>query len=322
MTGLRPPPKRDTPSQIVTRFIFLIFMLLLVGVVVWAAVVNQQIPLVEDTPLSTVETPGSETVDGVTFNVNDRGTGPAVFLLHDVDIAGSVMLSGVVDALGEDVRTISVDLPGFGFSTRLPEQGPGHTVADMANKMAGVIEARTSGPVLLAGVGLGGEVAAEVAVTNPDLVASLVLIDVDFYGSGTWVQTVERLPFLGVAATHAFETRGTFSESTWAPHCEEDGWCPTPAQKAAREAAGGIVDTTASLHAFRNTAPASEVPSRLKDITSPTTFIWSSKGSVPEEDVERVMSAMGEASRVDVEVYQAHLESPDRIAAEIRSLLP
>lgn len=323
MTGLRPPPKTDTPSRIFARFSVLIILLIGLGAVIWSAVIIQQIPLVEDVGLDQINIGGAETVEGIRFHVEDNGVGtPPTFLLHDVEIAGSVVFDDLVAELGDEVRTVSVDLPGFGLTTRFPEPGVEHTVGRMAERVISVIEARTSVPAVLVGVGVGGEVAAEIAVLRPDLVAGLMMIDSDFYGGGGWVQTGEGLPWMGLAFTYAFETSGTFADDVFAPHCAEGGWCPSPDQVAARSLAASIVDTSASLHSFRTTQPASNVPSLLDDIDAPTIFVWSQNGVVPESSVNRVMEAMPDVVVERVDVYQAHLEAPGRVADLIRSLLP
>lgn len=323
MSGLRPPPKREGPSRVLARFLFLLVLFVGLGVVVWAAVVIQQIPLVEDVALEDVETEDIEVVDGIRINISDRGESPTpTFLLHDIDVTGSAMLTSVVEALGDDVRTVAVDLVGFGLSTRLPGKSVGHTVADMARTLSQVVDTRSDGRAVLVGVGLGAEVAAEIAVTNPGLVAGLVMIDVDFYDDGGWVQSFEKIPWLGLAVTHAFESRGLFSDTTWAPYCDQGGWCPTPGQQRARDLATSIKGTAVSLHGFRNTPPASDVPSRLGDVTAPTILIWSRKGNVPQDSIDRVIGAMSDVSLEEIDAYQAHLEAPEKVAVLIRQLLP
>jgi pimeloyl-ACP methyl ester carboxylesterase len=298
-------------------------MLALFAIFVWAAVTNQRIPLVEDVRIDAVEGVDLELTEGVAFGVDDRGDGDTpVFLFHDVNIAGGVMFESLVEAFGGDVRTVAVDLPGFGFSTRFPSQGLHHTVRGMAERMVPLIEARADGPVIVAGVGLGGEVAAELAATRPELVAGLVMIDVDFYGGGTMVQSLEGLPWLGNAVTYAFEVSGPFSESSRHPYCSEGGWCLSPQQSRVRELAGVVIGTSYSLQAFRSTPAASNVPSRLIDITAPTVVVWSEKGPVPEDSIDRLVETVSGATLQTFDVFEAVHEEPDRVAGLIVGLLP
>ena len=190
-----------------------------------------------------------------------------------------------------------VDLPGFGLSARIPEEGSRHTVASMAEEVSDVIQQSFGQPAVVAGIGLGGEVAAEIAVTHPDLVAGLVMLDVDFFKPRAWDEFVERLPWVGIAATYALETGGPLAAGRWAPNCESGGWCPTPSQVQARNRAETIVDTSESIHFFRRTPAASQVPSKLGEITTPTSYLWSQAGDVPRESVDRVQEAMPAATR-------------------------
>lgn len=305
------------------RILFLVGLLLVLAIIIWAAVVNQRIPLVENELLEEVDSASGEMVDGITINVNEVGTGTVpVFLLHDADITGSPIFTDLVGALGEDVRVVLVDLPGFGLSTRLPGEGPGHTVASMASRVSTVIESRAEGPVVVVGVGLGGEVAAEIAVTKPGIVASLVMIDSDFYADENWVEFLEGVPWIGTAVTLAFEASGSFSESTWAPYCDSDGWCPSAPMIQARSVATSISQTTESLNGFVNTAPASDVPSRLGDVIAPSLFIWSELGPVPENSVDEVVKLMSDLAVERIETFQAHLDEPGQVAALISGMIP
>lgn len=315
MRGLQPPPSQEAPSRIAARLIVLVVLLFLFAVVIWAAVTNQQIPLVEDRPLDTVDLADSEVSDGLRYNVADRGDSPTpVFLFHDVEITGSVMFESLVAALGDDVRTVAVDLPGFGLTSRITSPGNVYTVTDMAERLVPVIEARSAGPVVLAGTGLGGKVAAEIAVTRPDLVSGLVMIDVDFYGGGSFVNTLERIPFIGTAVTYAWEVSGPMSGSAQAPYCDQGGWCPSDSQLASREFIDDIAGTTYSLHGFRNTTPAANVPSLLVDITAPTIYVWSERGPVPQDSVDRVLDAMPSAVLHMFDVFQAVHEESEQVA--------
>ena len=59
------------------------------------------------------------TVDGVRLHYIERGTGPAIVLLHgNGTMARDFVLSGVLDLLAKDHRVIAFDRPGFGFSER------------------------------------------------------------------------------------------------------------------------------------------------------------------------------------------------------------
>jgi 3-oxoadipate enol-lactonase len=322
MTGLRPPPKQETPSRVVVRILVLIVLVVGAGIAIWTEVTRDRIGLIEDVALEDLEIDPVVTANGTSLNVVREGEGDVpVVLLHDVDVAGGVTWDGVVAGLDPRVAVMRVDLPGFGLSERVPTEGSRHTVASMAEEISDVIRQTYGDGVVIAGVGLGGEVGAEIAATQPDLVSGLVMVDVDFYKPRTWVEMVERLPWVGTAATYALETAGPFANDRWAPTCETGGWCPSSSQIEARDLASSIVDTSESIRAFRRTPAASQVPSKLSEIEAPTQYLWSQSGEVPRESVDRMQAAMPAAAfEVVSEAWRAHLDSPDQVAAAISSL--
>jgi len=324
MSGLRPPPKPDAPTRVVVRILVLVVLVLVAGVIVWTAVTEQRIDLVEDVALDELELEPFVTSDGTELNLTREGDGPVpLLLLHDIDVAGSVIWDGVAARLDPVFTTLRVDLPGFGRSERIPAEGRRHTVASMAEQIAELLEQELEQPVLIAGVGLGGEVGAEIAVIRADLVSGLVMIDVDFYKPGGWDEFAQKLPWVGKAATFALETAGPFAAGRWAPNCEADGWCPTQSQVQARDLAETIIDTSASIQAFQSTPAASQVPSALSDITAPVLYLWSQQGEVPQESVDRVQDALPDAGfEVLADAWKAHLDRPSEVAAAIGTLAP
>lgn len=318
MSGLRPPPKEETPSRIFVRFSMLIVLLVAAGIAVWTAVTLDRITLIEDVSLEELEL-DVVTANDTQLNVVRQGEGSVpLVLLHDVDVAGGVVWDGVVAELDPRFSVMRIDLPGFGLSERIPIEGSGHTVASMAEDVSDVIEQRFDQAVIIAGVGLGGEVGAEIAVILPDLVSGLVMVDVDFYKPEGWVEFVEKLPWVGTAATFALETGGPLAAGRWAPNCETGGWCPTQSQMEARDLAETITDTSESIRAFRRTPAASQVPSKLGEITARTQYLWSQAGDVPRESVDQVQQAMpGAVIEVVAEAWKAHLDTPELVAATI-----
>lgn len=319
MTLRKPPGK--APTRAVGRIFLLLLLLALVGVAVWSAVTGQRIDLLEQTRYRDLELADPVEVGEITINLTlERPGSPQVVLLHDADIAGGILWDRVVAEIPDGYGVARVDLPGFGLSTRMPGPGPGHTIAGMAEAVSGAMAQRLPGPVLLAGVGLGGEVAAEIAVSQPEMVSGLLMVDVDFWDEGGWVEVIEGLPWLGRAFTHTFETGGRFSTGRWAPHCDEGGWCPSVEQIEMRELRVSVEGTTDSVYGFVTTAQASQVPSRLDQVAVPVVFVHSSKGPVPEESVNRLLEEeLPDMTVVEVDAWQAHLEAPAEVATAIEA---
>jgi pimeloyl-ACP methyl ester carboxylesterase len=322
MTGLRPPPSREAPSRVIIRLLVLILLVVTAGIAVWGAVTNQRIGLVEHRGLSELDIETVRDIEGTQINVAQHGGGRTpIVLLHDIDVAGSVLWEQVAAILETEQRVVLIDLPGFGFSERITTEGSRHTVASMAEIVSAAVEPLGNSAVF-AGVGLGGEVAAEIAVTKREIVAGLVMIDVDFYKRDGWRESVEKLPWIGRAATFAFETGGSFAFDFWAPNCEDGGWCPSQTQVEARNMAEEVRGSTESIQAFRTTPASSLVPSKLSDIAAPTIFIWSDEGDVPRESVDEAMAALSEGTLEVRSSWKAHLDDPQAVADLIESLIP
>ena len=82
--------------------------------------------------------------------------------------------TGVAKQLAETQRVFALDLRNHGRSTWAPTM----SFDDMAGDVAAFIEQGRLAPVTLLGHSLGGKVAMRLALTRPDLVARLVVIDV------------------------------------------------------------------------------------------------------------------------------------------------
>lgn len=315
MTGLHKPPAQDRPPRVLVRLAVLVVFLAIAGLVVWTAVTNQRIDLIESESLESVDRGDTVVAAGLSINVEEGAGGQLpVVLLHDFDVAGGLLWEEVAERLGEDFRPLRIDLPGFGLSGRMSEPGAPHTVAAMAELVGSIVEARYGiSVVVVVGVGLGGEVAAELAVTRPELVRGLVMVDVDFQPESDWVAFAEGLPYLGPAVVHTFEAGGRFGVDRWAPRCDQGGWCPTQEQITARNQAARVAGTTESLVAFLETPRSSLVPSELDTISVPSVYVWSKEGLVTEEVMREVVGQVPGIILIEADVWKAHIEAPESV---------
>lgn len=321
MTGLQKPPAQERSSRLLLRMTVLVVLLALAGLAIWTTVTIQRIDLVESESLGSMERGETVTAAGLSINVEEgEGGRIPVVLLHDFDVSGGLLWEEVSTRLGDDFSPLTVDLPGYGLSERVTDPGASHTVAGMAELVGGIIESRYGTPVVLVGVGLGGEVAAELAVTEPDRVRALVMVDVDFQRQRDWVAFAEGLPYIGRAVIHTFEAGGPFGVDRWAPKCDEAGWCPTQTQIAARSQAASVAGTTASLIAFLDTPRSSLVPSELDTISVPSAYVWSTGGNVTEEALDEVVGQVPGIILIEADAWKAHLETPDVVVEAIKQV--
>ncbi len=104
-----------------------------------------------------------------TLYVHTAGAGPEVVLAHGWGMHSGVW-ENVAEALIDDCRVTVVDLPGHGYSRGF---GAGLTLAELA----GIVAAAVPAPAVWVGWSLGGLIAQQVALTMPERVSRLALVN-------------------------------------------------------------------------------------------------------------------------------------------------
>src|ERR1700745_2183670 len=100
---------------------------------------------------------GTVAVHGIRIEIIERGRGrPLLFLHPGIGIAPS---AAVLDRLAERVRVLAPSHPGFGASEQPPSFA---SVDDLAYFYLDLIEALDLRDAIVAGVSLGGWIAAEI----------------------------------------------------------------------------------------------------------------------------------------------------------------
>jgi pimeloyl-ACP methyl ester carboxylesterase len=113
--------------------------------------------------------------DGHAVHLRDQGKrdGATLVLLHDAD-SSLHSFEPWVASLGRSYRMVSLDLPGHGLT------GPIPGAQESAQAMLPVLEAVTSklnlARFVLAGIGMGGDLALRYTLAHPERVSELVLI--------------------------------------------------------------------------------------------------------------------------------------------------
>jgi pimeloyl-ACP methyl ester carboxylesterase len=114
---------------------------------------------------------------GVHLYYEERGTGVPALLIH----GGGCNINSWADnpdRIAERHRAIAYDRRGFGRSRCAPSRDFGEHAAD-ARALLDRLDAR---PAVLVGWSSGGTVALEIALSDPEAVAGLVLIEPPFHG--------------------------------------------------------------------------------------------------------------------------------------------
>jgi pimeloyl-ACP methyl ester carboxylesterase len=112
---------------------------------------------------------------GVELASEQRGSGPAVLLIHDMAGTGISALSAALE-LAEQARVIAYARRGYAGSGA-PEPYTGTTVQEQAEDAAAVLGALAPGGALLAGEGFGALIALDVLLRHGAHARGAVLLD-------------------------------------------------------------------------------------------------------------------------------------------------
>ncbi|HEV7745987.1 MAG TPA: alpha/beta hydrolase [Pyrinomonadaceae bacterium] len=135
-------------------------------------------------------------IDGVRIHYQEKGTGTPLVLIHGYTSL-TYTWKEVFEPLSKSFRVIAVDLKGFGFSGK-PDGD--YTRRAQAVLVAHLLDHLHIEKAWLCGNSMGGEVALNVALANPQLVAGLILIDsagVEVPGRGTLTPGYLQIPGVG-----------------------------------------------------------------------------------------------------------------------------
>ena len=131
-------------------------------------------------------------VDGARINYAEIGTGPAIVFVHGLGGCWQNWLENMPRMAELGYRAIALDLPGFGSSPMPPWP---ISIPEYGQLLGDFREALSLGTCTLVGNSMGGFIAAEVAVGEPEWVDRLVLVS----SAGISHATMRRGPVLAGA---------------------------------------------------------------------------------------------------------------------------
>ena len=112
-------------------------------------------------------------VGGETIHLIDRGSGPALVLLHGF-AANTFSWRKNFDELSRTHRVLALDFPGFGFSDRGATLNYGHDAH--AARVIGLLDHLGIERAFVAGHSMGGGIAQRIATRYPERLLGLVLV--------------------------------------------------------------------------------------------------------------------------------------------------
>ena len=325
--SLARPPQRQASGPLATlgRLLGALIVLVVIGAIGWAVMVNRSIPNAETLDRDVVAPGTIVVIPGLTeVHLRTEGSGEPVLFIHDFDLAGGFQWQAIAELM-PDRRLLMPDLVDFGFSARPSLRGRLHTVVGQAETMLGMLEELGISKASVVGAGMGGSIAAQMASLEPGVVDRLVLITPEILGpEPTWQSILFRLPSIGDAMTFTFIGAGSRADSRYSAGCVDGGYCPDAEMRAARAAAAMMPGTTDSLSALFATPPESTLPDSLSTIAAPTLIIWGADDLLtPVSQADELQRELVDSSVevVDGAGHRPHLEDPGATAALISAVL-
>ncbi len=139
-------------------------------------------------------------LDGVSVHYQEKGAGTPLVLLHGFT-SSTYSWKDAFEPLSKNFRVIAVDLKGFGFSGKPDGDYSRRAQAALVTHLLDYLKIEKA---WLCGNSMGGEIALDVALVNPQRVAGLILIDsagVEVPGSGSLAPSYLLIPVVGRVLT-------------------------------------------------------------------------------------------------------------------------
>jgi len=251
------------------------------------------------------------TIDGSRLRLIDTGSGQPVVLIHGIGASVYNWRYTLPALVTAGYRVIAFDNRGFGFSDQTAH---GYHNADYVRLLVSLLDSLGVSSAVLVGHSMGGTIAAEVALTHPDRVRGLVLIDAAGYGM-RWpgVLKIARWPLVGGIAT-SFRgrwftkriLRSTFADPSKVTEGDVDQYYAPVAQPGFGRALRGV------LREFR----FDSLGGRLARVQTPTLILWGDADRwIPVGVGARFTRELPRSEFVIVERsgHNPQEESPDRV---------
>jgi len=218
------------------------------------------------------------------------------------------------DALAIGHRVVAIDLPGFGGSAK-PDVP--YSLPALTDRLSSFIDRWTTGPLVLVGHSMGGELAASLALARPDRVKLLVLIAPAGY----------RIGLGGIAGSMTPGKARTIGRylalRSFVTPIHDPSWLREPDSSAEYEQTG---DTAYSRAAARVLEDFDFVAlrDRFRDLVQPTLLIWGGLDPVVPFSVGDTLSHLIPCVHflpLPKAFHRPHAEIPDTVIRIVRSFL-
>jgi pimeloyl-ACP methyl ester carboxylesterase len=250
--------------------------------------------------------------DDVTLRVLRAGSGDTTLLLLHGYGESLMAYRGILDRLAQRYRVVAVDLPGFGLSDK--PDAP-YDLPSMRRRLGDFLDRWTRGPVVVVGHSMGGEIAADLAISHPQRIVATVLISPAGYGLS---------PLLTDSNGRISSTTG-WAASTIAAvlPVHDTAWLSEPADRARYDPVLDPAYRTAAARLLRE-FDFTGLRGRIGELRQPTLLIWGRQDpTIPFELGEQLAARLPCHRFVPLAstLHRPHESQPDTVAAEIEAFL-
>lgn len=274
------------------------------------------IALAQQIQQTAIATPLSDRA--VTTTYVKQGTGePPILLLHGFD-SSVLEFRRLLPLLVEQSETWAVDLLSFGFTDRRPDLPV--TPAAIKAHLYAFWQTQINRPVTLVGASMGGAVAIDFALTHPDCVAQLVLLDSAGFAQGPDLSRL-MVPPLGLLATAFLRNANVRRRISESAYCDRTLNTPD-AQLCASLHVKQPGWSQATIAFTRSGGYSNAFGDRIAQISQPTLIVWGKADRIlGTDDAERFANAIATNQLVWIEQcgHVPHLEKPQQVAAAIQA---
>ena len=251
------------------------------------------------------------TIDGTRLRMIDTGHGTPVVFIHGFGASMYGWRYQLPLLVTAGYRVVVFDNRGFGFSDK---PAHGYSNSAYAHLVVSLLDSLGIASAVLVGHSMGGAIAAEVALTSPDRVRGLVLIDAAGYGV-RWpgVLKLARWPQVGAVVTRfrarwitARILRSTFADPGKVTEADVDQYYAPVPDPAYGRALRGV------LREFR----FDSLGGRLGRVQAPTLVLWGDADRwIPLRDGTRFAQELPRSEFVILRRtgHDAAEESPDQV---------
>lgn len=222
--------------------------------------------------------------------------------------------------LAAQQETWAVDLLGFGFSDRTIS--PSFDPAAIKLHLHSFWQQQIQRPVVLVGASMGGAAAIDFALSYPDTVSQLVLLDSAGFANGPAMEKL-MFPPLDRWATAFLKNPGVRRRISRQAYC--DRALVTPDAEVCGALHTNCPNWREALVAFTKSGGYNFLSHRINQTAVPTLIIWGRQDRiVGTRDAQRFQSAIAQSQLLWIDQcgHVPHLEKPQATAEAILGRVP